>query len=61
MKKLFLLALLFFAANMQAQDSTSGAIGGKLTDKEMGGEPLPFANVLLKDSDKGTTSDYDGI
>ena len=46
---------------MQAQEATTGAIGGKLSDKEMNGEPLPFANVLLKDSAKGTTSDYDGI
>ncbi len=46
---------------MQSQEATTGAIGGKLSDKEMNGEPLPFANVLLKNSTKGTTSDYDGI
>ena len=61
MKKFFLLTLLLLVGVVQAQETTTGAIGGKLTDKEMGGEPLPFANVLLKDSSKGTTSDYDGI
>ena len=61
MKRLLLLSLLFIVTTLQAQDATTGAIGGKLSDKEMGGEPLPFANVLLKDSSKGTTSDYDGI
>lgn len=44
----------------QAQD-TSGSIAGKLSDREMSGEPLPFANVLIKGSTKGTTSDYDGL
>ena len=61
MKRFLLLSLLFIVTTMQAQDATTGAIGGKLSDKEMNGEPLPFANVLLKDSSKGTTSDYDGI
>ncbi|MCH4822016.1 TonB-dependent receptor [Gramella lutea] len=61
MKRFLLLSLLLIVTAMQAQDATTGAIGGKLSDKEMGGEPLPFANVLLKNSAKGTTSDYDGI
>lgn len=45
---------------IQAQDTT-GSIAGKLSDREMSGEPLPFANVLIKGSTKGTTSDYDGL
>ena len=61
MKRFLLLALLLLVTSLQAQDTTTGAIGGLLSDKEMNGEPLPFANVLLKDSAKGTTSDYDGI
>ncbi|SDR79149.1 TonB-dependent receptor [Christiangramia echinicola] len=61
MKRFLLLSLIFIATAVQAQDTTTGAIGGKLSDKEMNGEPLPFANVLLKNSSKGTTSDYDGI
>jgi len=45
---------------MQAQETT-GSIAGKLSDREMSGEPLPFANVLIKGTTKGTTSDYDGL
>ena len=61
MKRFLLLSLLLLVTSLQAQEAKTGAIGGKLSDKEMNGEPLPFANVLLKDSSKGTTSDYDGI
>ena len=39
----------------------TGSIKGTLTDKQMNNEPLPFANVLIKDSSKGTTSDFDGL
>jgi outer membrane receptor protein involved in Fe transport len=42
-----------------AQDT--GSIVGKLTDKELNNEPLAFANVLLKGTTKGTTSDFDGL
>lgn len=45
---------------MQAQETT-GSIAGKLSDREMSGEPLPFANVLIKGTTKGTISDYDGL
>ncbi|SDS19219.1 TonB-dependent receptor [Gramella sp. MAR_2010_147] len=60
MKQFLLLSLLLIASIMQAQDTT-GSIAGKLSDREMSGEPLPFANVLIKGSTKGTTSDYDGL
>lgn len=46
---------------MQAQDQKTGSIAGKLSDREMNGEPLPFANVIIKGTSKGTTSDYDGM
>ena len=42
-----------------AQDK--GSIGGKLTDKEFNNEPLPFANVIIKGTTTGTTSDFDGL
>ena len=61
MKRFLLLSIILLVTSLHAQEATTGAIGGKLSDKEMNGEPLPFANVLLKDSAKGTTSDYDGI
>src|SRR5690606_26044595 len=30
-------------------------------DKEMNGEPLPFANVIIKGSGTGATTDMDGL
>ena len=45
---------------VSAQDNT-GSIVGKLTDKELNNEPLAFANVLIKGTTTGTTSDFDGL
>jgi len=59
MKNFLLLSFLLIVSVIQAQES--GSIAGKLSDREMSGEPLPFANVLIKGSTKGTTSDYDGL
>ncbi len=44
---------------ISAQDT--GSIAGKLTDKELNNEPLPFANILIKGTTKGTQSDFDGL
>ena len=33
---------------------------GKVTDKEMNDESLPFANVFIKGTTIGTTTDFDG-
>jgi TonB-dependent receptor len=38
-----------------------GSIAGKLIDKEYNNEPLPFANILIKGTTTGTTSDIDGL
>ncbi|MFD1094296.1 TonB-dependent receptor [Salegentibacter chungangensis] len=62
MRHLFtLIAVVIFSTALHAQDQAKGTIAGKLTDKEMNGEPLPFANVIIKGTSKGTTSDYDGL
>ncbi|HEX9600901.1 MAG TPA: carboxypeptidase-like regulatory domain-containing protein, partial [Mariniflexile sp.] len=58
MKKLTLLLLLFTATILYGQNT--GSVVGKLTDKEYDNEPLAFANVLIKGTTKGTTSDFDG-
>jgi len=58
MKKFTVLFVLFITAFTYAQ---SGSIVGKLTDKEYNNEPLAFANVLIKGTTQGTTSDFDGI
>ena len=40
--------------------SQKGTIKGTLTDKDMNDEPLPFANVIVKGSNVGTTTDENG-
>ncbi|MEP2237266.1 MAG: TonB-dependent receptor [Maribacter sp.] len=59
MNKLLFFTFLFITIISSAQDT--GSIVGTLTDKELNNEPLPFANVLLKGTTKGTTSDFDGL
>ena len=59
MNKLQLLLILFISAISFAQDT--GSISGKLTDKDFNNEPLPFANVVIKGTTTGTTSDIDGL
>ena len=59
MKKIFLLLFTFFSVYVNAQDT--GSIAGKLTDKEFDNEPLPFANILIKGTSKGTTTDDAGL
>lgn len=59
MKK-FLIGLILLAAPYLTGQET-GSIMGTITDKEFNNGPLPFANVLIKDTEKGTTSDFDGL
>ncbi|MGH1387595.1 TonB-dependent receptor domain-containing protein [Kordia sp.] len=39
----------------------NGSIVGKILDKEMNNDPLPFSNISIKGTTKGTTSDLDGL
>jgi len=57
----FLVLIAFLLTTIVNAQETTGSIAGKLTDREMNGEPLPFANVTIKGTSKGTTSDYDGL
>ncbi|HET8804612.1 MAG TPA: carboxypeptidase-like regulatory domain-containing protein, partial [Aequorivita sp.] len=59
MKTFFKLFFFLFTALTIAQES--GSIVGKLTDKDYNNEPLPFANVFIKGTTKGVTSDIDGL
>lgn len=59
MKQHLLIIALLLSVFAYAQ--TTGSVVGKLTDKEYNNEPLPFANVLIKGTTKGTTSDIDGL
>ena len=58
MKQLLFVLTSIIASLTYAQ---TGSVKGTLTDKQMNNEPLPFANVIIKDSSKGTTSDFDGL
>ena len=59
MKKITLFIILLVEAISYSQ--STGSVVGKLTDKEYDNEPLAFANVLIKGTTKGTTSDIDGL
>ena len=53
----FVFAMLLTVA-MTAQEK--GIVTGTITDKEMNNESLPFANVFIKGTTIGTTTDFDG-
>ncbi|OIQ40295.1 MAG: TonB-dependent receptor [Bacteroidetes bacterium MedPE-SWsnd-G1] len=57
-KKLLIIATLFIGVSVFAQQK--GEITGKVLDKDMNNEPLPFANIFIKDTQIGITSDFDG-
>ncbi|WP_455170583.1 TonB-dependent receptor [Aegicerativicinus sediminis] len=59
MKILFYTLSLLFSMSVIAQ--STGTIAGKLTDLDFNNEPLAFANVLIKGTTTGTTSDIDGL
>ena len=58
MKKILFITLLILSQFLVAQDK--GTLKGLLTDKETNNEPLPFANIIIKGTKIGTTSDFDG-
>ena len=59
MKTIFNILICLVSAASFAQGT--GSISGLLTDKETGDQPLPFANVTIKGTTKGTTTDFDGL
>ena len=59
MKHITLFITLIFGFLASAQNT--GSIVGKITDKDFNNEPLPFANVLIKGTTTGTTSDVEGL
>ena len=58
MKKFLLITFLTLSQFLVAQDK--GTLKGLLTDKETNNESLPFANVVIKGTMIGTTTDFDG-
>lgn len=59
MKKILFIAFIVLTQVLTAQ--SKGTLKGLLTDKETNNEPLPFANVLIKGTTIGTTTDFDGL
>ena len=58
MRIIILLLILFTATITMAQNK--GTLQGVVLDKETSNEPLPFANVFIKGSQSGTTTDLEG-
>jgi TonB-dependent receptor len=58
-QKITLTILLFFTFIIGY--AQNGSIVGKVQDKEANNDPLPFANVAIKGSTKGATTDFDGL
>ena len=58
MKKLIFITLLCFTSLAFSQ--SKGTVAGTVTDKELNNEPLPFANVFIKGTTIGGTTDIDG-
>ncbi len=54
------LFIIVFAVSQIIAAQNKGTVKGLLTDKETNNEPLPFANVLIKGTTIGTTTDFDG-
>jgi outer membrane receptor protein involved in Fe transport len=58
MKKIVCIAFIALSQLLIAQDK--GTLMGLLTDKEANNESLPFANVFIKGTNTGATTDFDG-
>jgi len=54
------ITLLFILFNSIVFSQTKGTISGTVLDKEFENAPLPFANVFIKGTTIGTTTDFDG-
>ncbi|MBQ0734647.1 TonB-dependent receptor [Aquimarina celericrescens] len=59
MKRVFTVLALLLIGFSNAQET--GTIAGKLLDKESNNQPLPFANVVVKGTTKGSSTDFDGL
>ncbi|MFD1292816.1 TonB-dependent receptor domain-containing protein [Lutibacter holmesii] len=58
MKKIFIAILLLVTTITFSQ--TKGSISGTVFDKEFDNAPLPFANVFIKGTTTGTTTEFEG-
>lgn len=56
-----MLIIALMATTLITAQQPTGSIVGKLTDLEYNNEPLAFANILIKGTTQGATSDFDGL
>jgi TonB-dependent receptor len=56
----YLVSVVAFCSTLLFAQAQTGKVTGKILDGEFN-DVLAFANVLVKDTNKGTTSDFDGI
>lgn len=59
MKYLILISITIFSSIAFAQDT--GIIIGKVLDKELANQPLPFASVTIKGTSESSNSDITGL
>ncbi|NER18998.1 TonB-dependent receptor [Spongiivirga citrea] len=57
--KIKLITLMLFVTSFAL--AQTGGIAGKITDKDMNNDPLPFATVVIKGTTKGAQTDFDGL
>lgn len=61
MKNIYIvLTLLFTLSSAFVLNAQTGTIAGNVIDGDYNNEPMAFANILLKGTTTGTTSDFDG-
>ncbi|HET8854760.1 MAG TPA: carboxypeptidase-like regulatory domain-containing protein, partial [Salinimicrobium sp.] len=60
MNRILLLIILFSTTAINAQYKEKGSITGKVSDLTATEASLPFVNIIIKDSKKGTISDLNG-
>ncbi len=60
-KKIFLTLFILLVSTVFAFAQNKGTLSGKVLDFEMNNEPLPFANVYIKGTEIGSTTDFEGL
>lgn len=58
--KNFYIVLILFLSSISFVCAQTGIVAGNILDGEYNNEPMAFANVLVKGTTTGTTSDFDG-
>ncbi|MGK0307272.1 MAG: TonB-dependent receptor [Urechidicola sp.] len=60
-KKITFTLFLLLLTTVFAFAQNKGTVTGKVLDLEMNDEPMPFANVYIKGTEIGSTTDFDGF